>query len=56
VHGRFSELRLPVNWIAADILRIEEGSRRALDVIPDEAAKQSQRVECQCLANVWRNT
>src|ERR1700693_949207 len=25
VHGRFSDLGLPVNWIAADIVRIEEG-------------------------------
>src|ERR1700694_1864557 len=25
VHRRFSGLRLPVNWIAADLLRIEDG-------------------------------
>ena len=28
VHGRFSGMGLPVNWIAADILRIESGSKR----------------------------
>ena len=25
VHGRFSGIGLPVNWIAADIVRIEDG-------------------------------
>jgi predicted SnoaL-like aldol condensation-catalyzing enzyme len=25
VHGRFSNFGLPVNWIAADIRRIEDG-------------------------------
>lgn len=25
VHGRYSKFGLPVNWIAADILRIEDG-------------------------------
>ena len=30
VHGRFSGFGAPVNWIAADILRIEGTSRRAL--------------------------
>src|ERR1700733_9554846 len=25
VHGRFSDFGLPVNWIAADIVRIEDG-------------------------------
>jgi len=25
VHGRFSNIGLPVNWIAADILRIKDG-------------------------------
>ena len=31
VHGRFSGFGVPVNWIAADILRIEDGiTRRTL--------------------------
>ena len=39
VHGRFSGL-LPVNWIAADILRIEDGLlAEHWDVIQDEATK-----------------
>jgi predicted SnoaL-like aldol condensation-catalyzing enzyme len=39
VHGRFSGF-LPVNWIAADILRIEDGLlAEHWDVIQDEATK-----------------
>ena len=26
VHGRFSKFGLPVDWIAADILRVKEGT------------------------------
>lgn len=37
VHGRFSNIGLPVNWIAADILRIEDGIlAEHWDVIQDE--------------------
>jgi predicted SnoaL-like aldol condensation-catalyzing enzyme len=39
VHGRFSGFQ-PVNWIAADILRIKDGSlAEHWDVIQDEATK-----------------
>src|ERR1700682_4166051 len=47
VHGRFSGLGLPVNWIAADIIRIEDGVLvEHWDVIQDEAwpHKSNQRV------------
>jgi len=38
VHGRFSGFGLPVNWIAADILRIRDGILvEHWDVIQDEA-------------------
>jgi predicted SnoaL-like aldol condensation-catalyzing enzyme len=38
VHGRFSNIGLPVNWIAADIVRIEDGVlAEHWDVIQDEA-------------------
>ena len=38
VHGRFSGFGAPVNWIAADILRIEDGILvEHWDVIQDEA-------------------
>jgi predicted SnoaL-like aldol condensation-catalyzing enzyme len=44
VHGRFSDFGLPVNWIAADIVRIKD---RLLvehwDVIQDEATRESSK-------------
>jgi predicted SnoaL-like aldol condensation-catalyzing enzyme len=43
VHGRFSQFGLPVNWIAADILRIENGIlMEHWDVIQDEATRTSE--------------
>ena len=44
VHGRFSGIGLPVNWIAADILRIENGILvEHWDVIQDEATKKQSK-------------
>jgi len=44
VHGRFSGLGAPVNWIAADILRIEDGILvEHWDVIQDEASRASSK-------------
>ena len=44
VHGRFSNFGLPVNWIAADILRIRDGILvEHWDVIQDEATKQESK-------------
>ena len=43
VHGRFSGFR-PVNWIAADILRIEDGMLvEHWDVIQDEATREESK-------------
>jgi predicted SnoaL-like aldol condensation-catalyzing enzyme len=43
VHGRFSAF-LPVNWIAADILRIEDGMLvEHWDVIQDEATREESK-------------
>ena len=43
VHGRFSGF-LPVNWIAADILRIEDGLLvEHWDVIQDEATEAESK-------------
>ena len=40
MHGRFSGFGAPVNWIAADIVRIEEGILvEHWDVIQDEATE-----------------
>jgi predicted SnoaL-like aldol condensation-catalyzing enzyme len=44
VHGRFSGFGQPVNWVAADILRIKDGSLvEHWDVIQDEASRESSR-------------
>ena len=44
LHGRFSGMGLPVNWIAADILRIENGILvEHWDVIQDEATREQSK-------------
>jgi predicted SnoaL-like aldol condensation-catalyzing enzyme len=44
VHGRFSGFGAPANWIAADILRIEDGILiEHWDVIQDEARQEQSR-------------
>jgi len=44
VHGRFSDFGLPVNWIAADIVRIKNGVLvEHWDVIQDEATRESSK-------------
>jgi len=44
VHGRFSGMGLPVNWVSADILRIENGILvEHWDVIQDEATEAQSK-------------
>lgn len=44
VHGRFSNFGLPVNWIAADILRIKDSILvEHWDVIQDEASREESK-------------
>jgi predicted SnoaL-like aldol condensation-catalyzing enzyme len=44
IHGRFSGIGLPVNWIAADIVRIENGVlAEHWDVIQDEASSAASK-------------
>src|ERR1700737_4806895 len=44
LHGRFSGIGLPVNWIAVDIVRMEDGKlKEHWDVIQDEASKESSK-------------
>jgi predicted SnoaL-like aldol condensation-catalyzing enzyme len=44
VHGRYSGFGQPVNWIAADILLIKDGTLvEHWDVIQDEASKQDSK-------------
>jgi len=43
VHGRFSGFGAPANWIAADILRSEDGVLEHGDVIQDEATQEQSK-------------
>jgi predicted SnoaL-like aldol condensation-catalyzing enzyme len=44
VHGRFSGIGLPVNWIAADIIRIKDDVLvEHWDVIQDEATEEQSK-------------
>ncbi|AGA25013.1 nuclear transport factor 2 family protein [Singulisphaera acidiphila] len=44
VHGRFSGFGAPANWIAADILRIQDGILvEHWDVIQDEATEEQSK-------------
>jgi predicted SnoaL-like aldol condensation-catalyzing enzyme len=44
VHGRFSGFGAPVNWIAADVVRMQDGSLvEHWDVIQDEVSKQESK-------------
>jgi predicted SnoaL-like aldol condensation-catalyzing enzyme len=55
VHGRFSGFQ-PVNWIAADILRIKEGILvEHWDVIQDEATKAESKSGLPMFGSDFRN-
>jgi predicted SnoaL-like aldol condensation-catalyzing enzyme len=44
VHGRFSDSGLPVNWIAADVVRIKDGVLvEHWDVIQDEVSREESK-------------
>jgi len=44
LHGRFSGIGQPVNWVVVDILRIENGLlAEHWDVIQDEARRESSK-------------
>ena len=44
VHGRFSGFGAPVNWIAADIVRLQDGMLiEHWDVIEDEASRTESK-------------
>ena len=52
VHGRFSGFGAPVNWIAADILRIENGILvEHWDVIQDEATEEQSKSKAPMLGS-----
>ena len=55
VHGRFSGFGLPVNWIAADMLRIENGRLvEHGDVIQDEATRESSQSGLPMFGDTFR--
>jgi predicted SnoaL-like aldol condensation-catalyzing enzyme len=44
LHGRFSGIGQPVNWVVVDILRIDNGLlAEHWDVIQDEATRKSSK-------------
>src|ERR1700743_2155293 len=44
LHGRYSGIGLPANWIVADIVRLENGQlAEHWDVIQDEATREQSR-------------
>jgi len=44
LHGRFSGIRLAVNWVVVDILRLENGLlAEHWDVIQDEATRETSK-------------
>jgi len=44
LHGRFSGLGLPANWIAADIVRLQDGMLiEHWDVIEDEVTQEQSK-------------
>ncbi|AXC13272.1 hypothetical protein ACPOL_3993 [Acidisarcina polymorpha] len=52
VHGRFSDFGGPRNWIAADILRIEDGIFvEHWDVIQDEATEEESKSKAPMFGN-----
>jgi predicted SnoaL-like aldol condensation-catalyzing enzyme len=54
VHGRFSDFGGPVNWIAADILRIKDSILvEHWDVIQDEASREQSKSGLPMFGNVF---
>jgi predicted SnoaL-like aldol condensation-catalyzing enzyme len=54
VHGRFSDFGLPVNWIAADIVRIKDGVLvEHWDVIQDEATQEQSKSSLPMFGDVF---
>jgi predicted SnoaL-like aldol condensation-catalyzing enzyme len=44
LHGRFSGIGQPANWIVVDIVRLEDGRlAEHWDVIQDEATRESSK-------------
>lgn len=56
VHGRFSGFGAPVNWIAADILRVQNGILiEHWDVIQDEATREQSKSKAPMFGTKFPN-
>ena len=54
VHGRFSDFGQPVNWIAADIVRIKDGLLvEHWDVIQDESTEEQSKSGAPMFGNTF---
>jgi len=54
VHGRFTGFGAPVNWIAADIVRIQDGILvEHWDVIQDEATEEQSKSGAPMFGNTF---
>jgi predicted SnoaL-like aldol condensation-catalyzing enzyme len=54
LHGRFSDVGQPANWIVADIVRIEDGVLvEHWDVIQDEATRESSKSGLPMFGNTF---
>ena len=54
VHGRFSGMGLPVNWIAADIVRIKDDLLvEHWDVIEDEVTQEQSKSGAPMFGDVF---
>ena len=57
VHGRFSNIGLPVNWIAADVVRLKDGILvEHWDVIQDEATEEQSKSKAPMFASIFLST
>lgn len=54
LHGRFSDVGQPANWIVADIVRIKDGVLvEHWDVIQDEATRESSKSGLPMFGNTF---
>ncbi len=57
LHGRFSDVGQPANWIVADIVRIKDGVLvEHWDVIQDEATRESSKSGLPMFGNTFPKT
>lgn len=55
VHGRFSGMGLPVDWISADIVRMENGIlTKHWDVIQDEVTEEQSKSKAPMFGSSFR--